>query len=405
MGGVHFFSRPIPPNQNSSAGAMPTPAYAAVIISALISSSFYGDAAIAFAIDAGRPSLASSAASSFAGSSRHSIISSTGKRFSSAHLGRSGISIVGRGGAQHLSAAKKDDDERSPREEALSSMKTCYKTVFAAVVVDSIMPDDFRDGWKVLLACRPSSRLDVANAVSSINLVAFGLGLWWVTRLYEKIGVSGKEGAVAVDMTVVTNVMSTYRFMYLATAWSLVGLCMRLADKIFVSNAIAPLVVLVLSVGTSVYVQTRLFITEADIKVDNPAMMKGIEAARNMSFCAISFLFFAVLRFAFWTTVVVPSDLALPIKILLINKFFMPLALSKLLQSLDRRFLDATMEVTKVSNIHQKHEQGADVFRALKEAEKSFYNKVTKMFQVSIILDTLRYVVPIMKGIAKKSSG
>jgi galactitol-specific phosphotransferase system IIB component len=386
--------------------------YATVIISAVVSSTFDGDTAFAFAIDARRPSPA---ASSHGSQYTISSLTGIGRRFPSVHLERNGISIVGRGGAQHLSASKDDIIiTTSPREEALSSMKTCYKTVFAAVVVDNLMPGvDVRDGWKIMLASRPSSWLDVAYAVSSMNLVAFGLGLWWVTKLYEKIGSSasnntdGKEGTVAaVDMSVVTNVMSTYRFMYLATAWSVVGLCMRLADKVFVSNTIAPFVVLALAVGTSIYVQTSFFTSEANIlnsnKKDNPAMMNGIEAARNMSFCAVSFLFFAVLRFAFWAMVVVPSDLALPIKILQINKFLSFLALSKLLQSLDRRFLDATMELTKVGNI-EKQQGGADVFRALKEAEKSFYAKVAKVFRASIILDTLRYVVPIMIKVVKNS--
>ena len=372
------------------------PTYAAVILSALISSTFYGGtAAFAFAIDA-RPSA--------------SAASLTGRRFSSLHLECSRISIVGRGGA--LFAAKDDEPTSSPREEALTSMKTCYKTVFAAVAVDTctrLMPD-VRGGWKIMLASRPSSWLDVADAVSSINLVAFGLGLWWVTRLYDKNGSSisyidtdDKEEKVVVDMSVVTNVMSTYRIMYLATGWTLVGLSMRLADKVFVSNTSAPFVVLAMAVGASVYIKTNFFTSEADIansnNEDNPAMMNGIEAARNMSFCAVSFLFFAVLRFAFWSSVVVPSDLALPIKILQVNKFLMPLALSKLLQSLDRRFLDATMELTKISNI--ENQKDADVFRTLKEAEKSFYAKVAKVLKMSIILDILRYGIPIMIRLVK----
>ena len=180
---------------------------------------------------------------------------------------------------------------------------------------------------------------------------------------------------------------------------------MRLADKVFISIAIAPFVVLALAVGASVYVNTNLFTTEAadmanSNKGDNPATMNGIKAARNIFFCAISFLLFAVLRFVFWSTVVVPSDLILPIKILTVNKFLVPLGLAQLLQSLDRRFLDAAMVVTKVSNIGKK-QNDVDVFGALKEAEKSFYDKVARVLRSSLILDILMYGIPIIMSVVK----
>jgi hypothetical protein len=370
--------------------------YAALFLSALISSS------TAFAIDA-RP-LASSVAS-FAAGGRKSSLS-----LEQQHV------WIGRGGAQRqrLSAANRNDEasnlNSSPREEALASMKKCYKTVFAAVVVEigaRLMPD-VRGGWRIMLASVPSW-LDIADAAAILTLLVFGVGLWWVSQLYEKIGASIAEGNNGVmNMSAVTNIMQSYRFMYLTMAWSMVGLSMRLADKVFVSSTIAPFVVLSFAVGASVYVNTNFFTSEAADMAnsnkdgDNPAMMNSIEAARNMSFCAFSFLLFAVLRFAFWSTVVVPSDLILPIKMVTINKFLMPLALAQLLQSLDRRFLDAALVVTKISNVEKK-QKDVDVLRALKEAEKSFYDKVAKVMKSSLTLDLLRYGIPIIMSVVKKA--
>ena len=370
--------------------------YAALFLSALSSSSIRGGTAFAFAIDV-RPLAAS--ASSFAG----------GRKSLSLLLEQRGsISIVvGRGGAQRLSAAKGDDAPHlpSPREEALASMKKCYKTIFAAAAVEAwtrLMPD-VRGGWNIMLATRPSSWLENADALAAINLVVFGIGLWWVSQLYEKIGASIAEGGT--PLSAATKIMASYRYMYLAIGWSLVGLSMRLADKVFVSIAIAPFVVLALAVGASVYVNTNLFTSEAAYmansnKGDNPATMNGIKAARNIFFCAISFLLFAVLRFVFWSTVVVPSNLILPIKILTVNKFLAPLGLAQLLKSLNRRFLDAAMVVTTVRNI-EKEQTDVDALGALKEAEKSFYDKVAKLLRSSLILDILRYGIPIVVSVVK----
>jgi hypothetical protein len=186
--------------------------------------------------------------------------------------------------------------------------------------------------------------------------------------------------------------------MYLATGWSLVGLSMRLASKVFnSSDHIAPFLVLAFAIGASFYVNTNLFASEADAlnsaKEPNEAMMNGIEAARNMKFCAISFVVFAALRFAFWFSVIITSDLAVVIKIIQVNKFLMPIALGKVLNSLDRQFLDATIEVTKADK-----EQDLNVFKGLKATEKSFYSKVAKVLRTSMILDIIRYSIPLIMG-------
>jgi hypothetical protein len=90
----------------------------------------------------------------------------------------------------------------------------------------------------------------------------------------------------------------------------------------------------------------------------------------------------------------------LPIKILTVNKFLAPLGLAQLLQSLDRRFLDAAMVVTKISNI-EKEQKDVDALGALKEAEKSFYDKVAKVLRSSLILDILRYGIPLIMSVVK----
>jgi hypothetical protein len=312
-----------------------------------------------------------------------------------------------RGGGLRVSSTAKvedgDENEAVTRQEALSAMTKCYQVTFAAAAVDAItrFAPEVKGGWKVMIASRASSGwLDIFDATASMNLVVFGLGLWWVTKLYDKMG-APKSTEAAVDMSIVTEIMQSYRFMYLATGWSLVGLSMRLASKVFnSSDHIAPFLVLAFAIGASFYVNTNLFASEADAlnsaKEPNEAMMNGIEAARNMKFCAISFVVFAALRFAFWFSVIITSDLAVVIKIIQVNKFLMPIALAKLLNSLDRQFLDATIEVTKADK-----EQDVNVFKGLKATEKSFYSKVAKVLRTSMILDIVRYSIPLIMGMVK----
>lgn len=70
-----------------------------------------------------------------------------------------------------------------------------------------------------MLASVPSW-LDIADAAAILTLLVFGVGLWWVSQLYEKIGASIAEGNNGVmNMSAVTNIMQSYRFMYLTMAW------------------------------------------------------------------------------------------------------------------------------------------------------------------------------------------
>ena len=71
------------------------------------------------------------------------------------------------------------------------------------------------------------------------------------------------------------------------------------------------------------------------------------------------------------------------------------------MQSLDRRFLDAAMMVTKDSYIEKELKYDVDALRALKEAEKSFYDKVAKVLRSSLILDILRYGIPLIMSVVK----
>ena len=93
------------------------------------------------------------------------------------------VKPIVRGGALKLSA------DGNTREDALASMKTCSRTLFAAAIVDTLtrlMPYT-RGGWKVMLESRPSSWLDIADVVADVNLVAFGIGLWWVQNYMKRL--------------------------------------------------------------------------------------------------------------------------------------------------------------------------------------------------------------------------
>ena len=299
-----------------------------------------------------------------------------------------------RGGALKLSA------DGTTREDALASMKNCSRTLFAAAIVDTLtrlMPYT-RGGWKVMLESRPSSWLDIADVVADINLVAFGIGLWWVSKLYEKIAADNND---KVDMSVVANIFRSYNIMYLATGWSMMALSIRLASKVFVFNTYAPLSVLILALFISIFMSATFIAKKESNHPDNMAMIHGLKAARSMSFCSVSFLIFAVLRLFFWGMVVMPGHLSIVIKILQVNKFLTPLALTKLLQSLNSNFTNATREVTKTTNI-EKSQVNVDVFRELKEAESGFYDKMASVLRSSLILDIIRYAIPMVQGLIAK---
>ena len=188
--------------------------------------------------------------------------------------------------------------------------------------------------------------------------------------------------------------MGTYQIMYQATGWSMVALSCRLASKVFNSETIAPLSVLVVALGTSFYINSKDKELSNDI---NSTVSKGIEAAKSMEFCSLSFLLFAITRFLFWSTIGIFGDLPLAIKIIHINKFFMPYILYKLLQELNVSFLNAAKELSTSSS--SDHELDFSVFEKLKEAEAGFYGKVTKVLRAVTILNIVRYAIPIIKGV------
>ena len=356
---------------------------AAVIFTVFSGALSRGIGAFAFAIDA-RPaaSILSKNIHQQNGGARNCLVYD-------ASYTRYNMRPIVRGGALKLSA------DSNTREDALASMKTCSRTLFAAAIVDTLtrlMPYT-RGGWKVMLESRPSSWLDIADVVADVNLVAFGIGLWWVSKLYEKIAADNND---KVDMSVVANIFRSYNIMYLATGWSMMALSIRLASKVFVFNTYAPLSVLILTLFVSIFMSAT-FIAKKESNPDNMAMIHGLKAARSMSFCSVSFLIFAVLRLFFWGMVVMPGHLSIVIKILQVNKFLTPLALTKLLQSLNSNFTNATREVTKTTNI-EKSQVNVDVFRELKEAESGFYDKMASVLRSSLILDIIRYGLPIVQG-------
>ena len=301
---------------------------------------------------------------------------------------------LGRGGAS-------DDESLTPREGALVAMRKCYRTTFLMVAVDiwtKLLPDP-RGGWDIVMASRPSSWLDVADAASSLSLLAFGAGLWGVTRSYEKIAAAETDGEDVNNLAV--GIMSSYKWMYLTTGWVMVGLSMRLADKVFSNNGIAPALVGLLAVCGSLYARVTVS-SETDGAVGkavNQAAVDmrnlGIEAAQNMGFCSVSFIIFAVLRFLFWYTAILPSDLPTLIKCLLTNKFLNLFFVGVLMKNMDQRFLAATMKVT---NAGRGVERQDTIFSELKEAEAGFYGKVAQVLLSSTTVDILLYGIPLILG-------
>ena len=303
---------------------------------------------------------------------------------------------LGRGGAS-------DEESLTPREGALVAMRKCYRTTFLMVAVDiwtKLLPDP-RGGWDILMASRPSSWLDVADAASSLSLLAFGAGLWGVTRSYEKIAAAETDDEDVNNLAV--GIMSSYKWMYLTTGWVMVGLSMRLADKVFSNNGIAPALVGLLAVCGSLYARVTVS-SETDGAVGkavNQAAVDmrnlGIEAAQNMGFCSVSFIIFAVLRILFWYTAILPSDLPILIRCLLTNKFLNLFAVGILMQPMAQRFLAATMKVTNAGNAGRIERQDT-IFSELKEAEAGFYGKVAQVLLSSTIVDILLYGIPLILG-------
>ena len=304
------------------------------------------------------------------------------------------------GGILRSSTTSSNDDNTSEplttRQEGISRMKSCYKTAFVFCGVDILARlTETRGGWEKLVISRPSSWVDFADVASSLNILLFGIGLFWVTKLYEQISTSSSSTAgSATDISLATQIMGTYQIMYQATGWSMVALSCRLASKVFVSQTIAPLSVLVVAVCTSFYINTKDKELSNDI---NSTVSKGIESSKSMEFCSISFLLFAITRMLFWATIGIFGDLPLVIKIIHINKFATPLILYKLLQELNVNFLNATKELSTSSR--GDHQLDFSVFEELKEAEASFYGKVTKVLKATTILNIVRYAIPIIKGV------
>ena len=209
---------------------------------------------------------------------------------------------IARGGASILRSTSSSDDtddnntsepvELTTRQEGISRMKSCYKTAFVFCGVDVLARlTETRGIWEKLVISRPSSWVDFADVASSINILLFGIGLFWVTKLYEKIDTSSSPTAGGADMSLATQIMGTYQTMYSLTGWSMVALSCRLASKVFISETIAPLSVLVVALCTSFYINTKDKEPSNDI---NSTVSKGFKASKSMEFCSISFLLFAI---------------------------------------------------------------------------------------------------------------
>lgn len=302
--------------------------------------------------------------------------------------------------------------ELSPREESLAAIKKCSRASFFAVAVDAVtrlLGAPTRGGWNVAIASRPSTWLELADVIRTFNLVAFGIGCWAVSRCYEDVFEANKNisNANNIEFSSIAKIMRAYKFMYLSTGWAMVGLSMRLAGKLMPDATTAPVLVAIAAVAGTVYVRFTFqkAIDEATAKEtkDGGSVLSqakdtrdlGIDAARNMAFCSGSFVLFAVLTFIFWIMVIVSGPAPIFVKCLTVNKFLTPFALAGLMQNMDARFLDATVEVTTSGNKKQ------DVFRLLKESESGFYGKVSKVLITSSILDIMRFAIPAAIGAIK----
>ena len=306
------------------------------------------------------------------------------------------LRLKGGGSGSQNSLKAASSAESTPRQESLAAIKNCYLEFLLYATVDAAtqLLDD------------PS-----VSGLFELAYVAFGVGLWVVSQCYETNYAAYQRNPNRMgSFSALRDLMRVYRGLYFATAWAVVGMSMRLADKIMLTHGILAVVGAVAAAG-AVYKRMvfQKMANEAiaketanggmELKRAGETRNLGVSAAWNMALCSGSFLLYSVISFFFWATVVIPSpSVSFYSKYFTVLKFLVPLALSGLMEDMDKRFLDATIEVTTTS----ANEERQGVFSSLMKAESDFYRKASKLLISSSILDILRILVPAIISVIKE---
>ena len=311
------------------------------------------------------------------------------------------LRLKGGGSGSQNSLKAASSAESTPRQESLAAIK------IAAIKKCSL-------GFLIYATVDATTQLlgDLSvSGVFELAYVAFGVGLWVVSQCYVTNYAAYQRNPNQMEsFSALRDLMRVYRGLYFATAWAVVGMSMRLADKIMLTHGILAVVGAVAAAG-AVYKRMvfQKMANEAiaketanggtELKRAGETRNLGVSAARNMALCSGSFLLYSVISFFFWATVVIPSP-SVPFysKCFTVDKWLAPLALSGLMEDMDKRFLDATIEVTTTSA--KKKRQG--VFSSLMKAESDFYRKASKLLISSSILDILRILVPAIISVIKE---
>mmetsp|Transcript_26214 Transcript_26214/g.58260 ORF Transcript_26214/g.58260 Transcript_26214/m.58260 type:complete len:495 (-) Transcript_26214:1999-3483(-) len=326
----------------------------------------------------------------------------------------------GEGAASKLSAAEDDDKSDKVATEALKSIQYCYKTCFAAFLANVVITLIDEDIWSRTFGGASMSTLtwvDYVDALDSMNLLIFGLGLLKISRLYFDT-LQDRNRRMTEDALL--DLFTTMEGIWGVSAMSLAAISLSTAASLkehglgvellgrFSPSAVPGVVfgVLVIANFAVRAYCSREAAREDQIdedksnrmgsksKPDTPtfelARDMGFRAYRNQALCAGSFAALASMELAKWT--LVAADSGIVGSVFSITDFLTPFAITSLLMILNKSFLRALNAAMRTGGGAAMGTVNDEVYNDLFVAQAGFYTKVANTLKSAAIFGLLPYV-------------
>lgn len=371
----------------------------------------------------------------------------------------------------HSTAAKNrdgdsaDDDDKSSTKmsrQALRSIDSCVKMCLFAVFGDVVILFADRAIWSKFFGgggpttTTSLSWVDYADIFDSLSLLAFGMGLWRISRLYLlSIGNNTKEGMSHESL--LFDLFST-----MSWTWGVISLNMALAcvttaatlpahaiaaattgggplfrflsdGGVVTPSKLSAAVATVLAIGAvamhgrcerTADTEFRAFVEKHGIDPgklslssvvgngDKPIMFDtvramGFRAYRNQALCGGSIAIMACLQLARWIV-----SIPLPLSIVGfvphvfgVFEFLTPFAITALLFALNKALLRAAITITEISSSSSSAaadddqteiidgEDENEIYRDLFAAQAGFYGRVAEFLKSATVFRLLPYIM------------
>lgn len=302
-----------------------------------------------------------------------------------------------------VSASKASDEEEKEKKEfaaALASIQTCYKNCFAAFGVEFIIAAIDIDIW-TKISGNKVSWLDAIDIFDNLNLLIVGLGLRLMSKVYAKLIQSEQLVMEDDDVLDVTRTMAR---VWRTSAWSVLGISVSMAFSLRehagldINPSILPGAVFAIAAAGAIAIRLICAsIVSSSVEADGTNTLKigetfkkarkmGFLAYKNQAICAFAFGLNFCLELATW----VLKKEGLIGRIFSVSAFLTPFAITRLLLTLNRRYLRVVIAATR-SRSNETVDEG--IFTDFFVAQTGFYTEIGSTIKSATIFRVLPYLI------------